>query len=329
MDIRCHSPFQPFWFRSQDASGDFHDVVVIKATYELQDERTLRIAREQEPVSVKDEYWGAPNETSVRQESDLAPFKPKADVVVIGDAYAPGGEPAESWPVQIWIDDHTHALQVHGPRRFERDGDAWRLTGSEPVARVPLRYEHAFGGAHGDQGKCEANPIGKGWLPEDADDVDALDAPQIEDADAPVESPNDERLPAGFGWTSRPWQPRLSLAGTYDEAWKSEQWPLSPHDFDDAFYNGANPALVLDRRLEGAQLSVMNMSPSGAVRFEVPRRVLDARFRYRGGRIATHETRLDTLVVDLLAQRVMATHRVRVPKVDELRVLEICMREEG
>ncbi len=110
MDIRCHSPFQ-----SRDPSGELQDVVVIEGTYELQDERTLRIAREQEPVSVKDEYWGAPNETSVRQESDLAPFEPKADVVVSGDAYAPGGEPAESWPVQIWIDDHTHALRVSRP----------------------------------------------------------------------------------------------------------------------------------------------------------------------------------------------------------------------
>ena len=30
-------------------------------------------------------------------------------------AYAPGGEPAESWPVQIWSDDHTHALRVSRP----------------------------------------------------------------------------------------------------------------------------------------------------------------------------------------------------------------------
>lgn len=144
MDIRCHSPFQPFWFRSRDASGDFHDVVVIEATYELQDERTLRIACEQESVSVKDEYWGAPDETSVRQESDLAPFEPKADVVVIGDAYAPGGEPAESWPVQIWIDDHTHALRVSRPsdgrsRHISRTRCSTRSRSRRPPPSRPSR----------------------------------------------------------------------------------------------------------------------------------------------------------------------------------------------
>lgn len=328
MDIRCHSPFSPFWFRSQDASGDFHDVVVVRATYDLVDGRRLTIARDQEPVCVADAYWGAPNDSSVRQESDLAPFKPRNDVVVIGDAVAP--EPTRSWEVHLRVDDETRALRVHGPRQFVKDSGGFALTDAEPADRVPLRYERAFGGAWDDGEtvrRCETNPIGLGWLPEESDPPDALPAPQIEDPARPVTSPRDETPPAGFGWTSRPWQPRLALAGTYDEAWKEAQWPLPPHDFDHAFYNGANPALITDRPLQGALITISGASADGPLGFAAPRWEIDARFRYRGGRIATHPTRLDTLVIDLHASKVSCVHRVRVPKVDELRVLEICMRE--
>lgn len=333
MEIRCHSPFEPLWFKSRDKSGAEHDVVVVKATFDIVGESRLKISVDQEPVAVADRFYGAPNESSVEYESDLAPFKPRVDVVVLGDAHAPGGEPAASWPVQVWIDDHTAALRVHGPRVFQREGkDGWTLSSPTPALSVPLRYERAFGGTF--EGKdetyryCSANPIGVGFAPgEPRDEVEMIPAPQIEREGDPVTTPKVEHAPAGFGWIGRSWQPRLALAGTYDEAWKRDQWPLSPLDFDDAFYNGASPALIVDQLRGGERFSAMNLTPSGRVRFEVPRWRVDARFRYRDGRVHRHETKLDTFVVDLPRSRVLATYRVRVPDIGPLRVLEICMRE--
>lgn len=332
MDIRCHSPFEPFWFKSRDASGDTFDVVVVKATFDIVDEARLKIAQDQEPVTVADAYFGAPNESSVLYESDLAPYKPRADVVVLGDAHAPGGEPAPSWPVEVRIDEHVASLRVHGPRVFRRDGERWALEALAPAEAVPLRYEHAFGGVFegkdGETARCAANPIGAGFAPgEPPDSVETIPAPQVEAIGDPVTSPTGEHAPAGFGWIGRAWSPRLPLAGTYDEAWREQQWPLSPHDFDFAFYNGANPALIVDSLRGGERFAATNLSPSGLVSFEVPRWRVDVRFRYRDGKVHRHETILDTFVVDLPKDRVLLTYRVRVPDIGRLRVLDVCMRE--
>ncbi len=199
---------------------------------------------------------------------------------------------------------------------------------------VPLRYEHAFGGVFegkdGEKQHCTTNLVGVGYAPGDPEDeVEMIAAPQIEAEDDPVTSPKGEHAPAGFGWIGRAWQPRLALAGTYDDEWKENQWPLSPHDFDLAFYNGANPALIVDHLQGGEQFSAMNLTPSGRLRFALPTWHVDARFRYRDGQVHRHATNLDTLVVDLPRNKVLATHRVRVPELGPLRVLEICMREGG
>ncbi|GGC23013.1 DUF2169 family type VI secretion system accessory protein [Pseudoduganella buxea] len=42
-------------------------------------------------------------ECSVRVESDLAPYKPRCDVIVLGDAHAPGGRPAKSFDVTVRV----------------------------------------------------------------------------------------------------------------------------------------------------------------------------------------------------------------------------------
>ena len=42
--------------------------------------------------------------------------------------------------------------------------------------------------------------------------------------------------PAGFGPIPPHWQPRLRYAGTYDEAWQRDRYPLYPTDLDDRFF---------------------------------------------------------------------------------------------
>jgi hypothetical protein len=79
---------------------------VMRLTFELQDDGQLLLAPEQTPLVTSDEYYGELNRSSVRQESDLAPYKPHTDVVVIADAHAPQGRPTEKFPV---------ALKINGP----------------------------------------------------------------------------------------------------------------------------------------------------------------------------------------------------------------------
>ena len=252
----------------------------------------------------------------------------------MGDAIAPGGDPAESWFVGVGVDDVRKALRVHGPRSWRRRaGLIWQLTKPAPCTRVPIRYEHAFGGCHtGRGGELEAyraNPIGVGFIAGRISGyVSELPAAQVEDPNDPVLTFGQPVAAAGFGWIGRSWSPRLERAGTYDEAWKASQWPLPPHDFDEGFNNGAHPDLVHPGFLRGGEtFSAMNMTASGSARFEVPRWEVAVRLRYRDGRIVRQPTQIDTLLVDFDTSRVMLTYLARVPESGKLRVVEICMVE--
>lgn len=55
------------------------------------------------PLHQQDRHYDDDIDRSVRAESDLAPYKPRCDVIVAGDAYAPGGQAAEVFQVALRV----------------------------------------------------------------------------------------------------------------------------------------------------------------------------------------------------------------------------------
>lgn len=186
------TPFAAQCFAMQDARDQTYRVVAIKVAYAIEidpgrtDARLRMLDREPVPLVLADEYYGTPSESSVRVESDLAPFKPRCDVIVLATAHAPGGVPLERWPVRLRLQSSTRGvmldkrLSISAPRRLREGMMGWSVVGGEAVASVPIRWEHAFGGAsrvrnprYGsapDQPEwllnqvCFSNPVGCGWL---------------------------------------------------------------------------------------------------------------------------------------------------------------------
>jgi len=152
MEFRNHTPFPALAFQMLDRDENEYHVVVMRATMEIADDGALRFSEEQAPLAVTDEYFGELNKSSVRQESDLAPFKPECDVIVNATAYAPGGKPSPSFEVGVRINGNSgtalldKTLTVTGPRYWKEKGKEWVLTEPEPLERLPLRYEYAYGG---------------------------------------------------------------------------------------------------------------------------------------------------------------------------------------
>lgn len=91
MEFSNHTPFPALAFESFAPDGASFHTVVLRQTFELRD-GALVLAQEQMPLATSDRFHGEPNQSSVAEESDLAPYKPLCDVLINGTAYAPQGD---------------------------------------------------------------------------------------------------------------------------------------------------------------------------------------------------------------------------------------------
>lgn len=93
-------------FEGVDTQQGFH-VVVMRQTYTWHETGLLILADEQDPLCMTDELVD-PNDvmSGVLQESDLCHYKPKCDVIVIGNAYAPKGQ---------WVKNFVASIHIQTP----------------------------------------------------------------------------------------------------------------------------------------------------------------------------------------------------------------------
>lgn len=167
-------------FDAVDQHGSGFHIIVAKTAHRLgktDSAGTAVLAPAPTPPRILTTDLGFHNEDSkgVRQESDLAPFKPKCDVIVNAVAQAPGGKTTRAFEVRLTLAgvrgkkaplliDKT--LSVCGERSFERkslglrtvqstikiaslgtlSGAPWRLNEAAEFAQLPVRYEYTHGG---------------------------------------------------------------------------------------------------------------------------------------------------------------------------------------
>ncbi|MDI1430153.1 DUF2169 family type VI secretion system accessory protein [Polyangium sorediatum] len=335
MILRNYTPFPPLYFEARDVSGRDFGVLVLRGTFDMIPGAALRPNPKQRPIVEADVWHGEPNASSVHLESDLAPFKPRTDVMVNAVAHAPGGRPLPEWRARVEVGDIRKELRVTGPRSWVREGGEWRLRDPEPVAEVPIRYEHAFGGiwkgSWGEQQIFEENPMGVGFVGGEVPwGVDEVPAPQIESPEEPVVELGKPYRPEGFGPLARSWQPRLKRAGTFDAEWQRSRWPALPLDFEFSFYNASHPDLVAPGFLSGdEEVRLEGLSPEGAFSVFLPGYKLAILLRYKDGSMAAAPVFLDTVHVDVPAGQAHLVWRAPIPKGKTIRVLEPRMTIPG
>ena len=100
VDFRNPTPFPALAFEGIDQFDQAFHVIVLRQTLTWGTEGTLVYADEQAPLCEVDEYFGALNASSIRQESDLCHYKPRCDVIVNATAYAPIGQSTRRFQVR-------------------------------------------------------------------------------------------------------------------------------------------------------------------------------------------------------------------------------------
>lgn len=272
----------------------------------------LTAADDQVPVTFGDVPFGEPGLSSTRYESDIVPGKPSAEIVVNGTAHAPRGEPVAEMTVGVLCGPVRKVLQVTGDRIF----DAGAFSRPHPFTTMPIRWERAFGGTRSD-GVCETrNPLGVGFAgARSADPAVLTEAPNVTLPGERYQTPSDRLTPAGLSAVGRGWQPRLPLAGTFDQAWLDTQWPLPPADADPRHHLTAPPDQWLPEIAAGMRVVVVGMTPDGRWEFDVPRIVAPVRLRF-DDRWEDAALKPDTILVEPDLRRITLKARLalRLPR---------------
>lgn len=271
------TPFAADRFAVSGPTGADVLLVVVKATFTYGRKGTLTVAEEQLPVETADRYNGDPAESSIAYASDFALGKMGTDVALLGHAYPlrPGDTSVNAG---IQVGPVQKVVKVFGDRFWMRAMGLPRISRPAPFERIPLVYERAFGGtdrSHPEEKHHQwepRNPVGTGFRARKSQlPVEDRPLPNIEHPHISVSHPDDRPEPASLGFIGPSWQPRVSYAGTYDEAWERNRKPLLPDDFNVQFFNAAHPELVSRGFLKGnEEVVAIGVSPDGPIELALP-----------------------------------------------------------
>lgn len=240
--------------------------IVVRARFELGGALTLT---EQQPEPIdKDVYWGEPDSSSMRFSSDYLLPKVCTDILINGNAVAPDGLETRSMKARLRIGAISHEISVVGDRFWE----AGEITSAAPFVTMPLCYENSFGGlcSGAPEERFASNPVGKGYF-RGKHPPDGLPLPNIERVGSEITEPKHKPVPAGCGAIAPGWEPRASLAGTFDECWQRERAPFLPLDYDPRFANVAIPDLRYPGFISGGEpIELCGLTANGVIAAQIP-----------------------------------------------------------
>jgi len=281
--------------------------VLVKRTYDIRPGGRVTRAEKSRPLVPADQYYddGDPEWATVKYETDLAAFKLATDVVILGKAFAPGGNAIFQLEVTVEVQEHRKTVRVSGDRHCRyRANAAPAFTDPIPFTEMLIQYERAYGGKDS-RSDPEApfyyprNYMGAGIVLKNAKEaVEGLPLPNIEDPEdlltpdrVVIGEPDRwhaQPLPDGLGWFQRTWYPRCSFVGAMpayvdvDTHLREEQLGLVPKgqialskqfklpSFDVRFNNGASRGLMFPRLGGQETFRLTHLTPSGSLTFQLP-----------------------------------------------------------
>ncbi|EYF05689.1 DUF2169 family type VI secretion system accessory protein [Chondromyces apiculatus] len=236
---------------------------------------------------------------SVVATSDFAPHRQRVDVLLVGHACAPGGTPTQRLKVRLCVHRGGPLLD----KVLEVVGDQGNH-GIAPFARMPLTYEHAFGG----NGHAE-NPLGKGVGA-------AAHPPNLVDPARPMQT-------AGFGPISETWPVRRRLLTLEQRRAVDTTPPEIDEGFDWAYFQAAPRDQQL-HDLAGDEWLILEGVHATRPRIEAQLPGVRASARLYGlGAETPLLLRADTLYIDADAERCTVTFRAGIPVPAEVPLAEL------
>lgn len=230
----------------QAQNGAWTLTLAVRATFSLVHGREAVLADAQEPV-VGDRHYDDDPRQSLYSAGDLALYKPRADVVLVGSAFAPDHVAVDALLARLSLGELDKSLGVIGDRAWIEGPDGLEPSPPAPFVAMPLRYERAA--------RARDNPIGFDLTRVPA--LGALALPNLESADDDIGAART----VGFGPIAPTAPARRALLAPEHWAWiEGGCRGRAPAGFDFAFFNAAPRDQQVEAVRDGATLVLENMS---------------------------------------------------------------------
>jgi hypothetical protein len=318
-------------------------VVVAKGTFVLVDPLSRdgqpRVADEQVPLLMADEFGKDPAKNAPILENDFAPTKPECDVLLAGCAYAPHGAPTRVLGVGLRVGPISKSFHVTGFRSWRAVLGVLAAGDPEPTVQQPISYDVAFGGTEADPKKPDKietfleNPVGRGFRKHHID-LWGQPMPVTEGLSDPIRDPKKHYRPMAFGPLGRNWKPRMDYVGTYDQKWMDEVAPMLPADFNPLHFQAAPPDQRMPYPRGGEPIRLMNLvpptlSPDARAQSSLPSVRLAMVFVPRIGEPVWVDANLDTIVIQPDQNRFTCawrTSHATIRDASEISQVVVCLR---
>jgi hypothetical protein len=208
----------------------------------------MKLSSTQEPITFHDAFWNDDDRRSLTAATDLVPSKARCDVVVVGQAFAPGAKPVRSLVARLGFEAIDKSVELVMDRALAADGTVFQ---GQRFARMPLAYERAAGGPgtsnpvgirHGAR-----DPYGRTPLP------NVVAVGRADDLAGPFD-------PVGFGPVAATWPERVRHLGARS-APPLDKLHLEPmvEGFDFGFFNIAPADQQCDELPDDGALLLENL----------------------------------------------------------------------
>ncbi|AKT36749.1 DUF2169 family type VI secretion system accessory protein [Chondromyces crocatus] len=214
------------WRRS---TGELTQTVICKATFDLLP-GTCQLAERQEQPLDDDAHWNDDPSRSLYAPSDLVPFKARADVLLVGKAYAPRAQPVRSLVARLVVAEIDKTVEAIVDRLLGPDG---QLTEGPWFTAMPLVYERASGGPE------TWNPVGVSSSRPDKQG--RIRHPNLQPVGPQQTATKVTTPPTAFGPLAPSWPAKSRLLGALGASWGPTHHlraPL-PERLDPAWFNAA------------------------------------------------------------------------------------------
>ncbi|MFV8755110.1 DUF2169 domain-containing protein [Nannocystaceae bacterium ST9] len=294
------SPFHAIVQVADMLAAELPSVVIIKASYDYDDEGRLTISEQIMPLSPD------PLETPFGElHGELFFKKQGVDLCVLGSVER--AQPITQARLRLRVGDRwAHELLVFGDRHWVPGSQDLQASVPLPFTSMPLGYSHAFGGRveyNGQVATHPENPVGRGYYTE-LDQARGQRLPNIELAAGP--RVHDWRTPVPVaGWGPYPsfWQLRAAKHVHVD----GENYTVQR--VDPGVFNHAHPDLVFDELPTGTPILIEGLRDQ-TIRLRVPPPPVEVEVRV-GDQVRMIPAPIDGLFVWTDARKLVVTARAR------------------